>query len=203
MTTRSPDRRVRRTRRRLKEALLALIDEQGYEGITIEDITGRADVGRSTFYSHYTSKEDLLFSGFDQWLLSLGETAPGGGDDGPQANDRAVSFRFSLPLLRHIRSQKRFFQATIVRGSDARIREKITALLVELVRREMARMDEVGAMSRAAGRDGAAVRDGQAHAVVGAFLGLTSWWLTGSSRLSAERIDRVFQDLILPDPEAA
>lgn len=150
MTTRSPDRRVRRTRRRLKEALLALIDEQGYEGITIEDITGRADVGRSTFYSHYTSKEDLLFSGFDQWLLSLGETAPGGGDDGPQANDRAVSFRFSLPLLRHIRSQKRFFQATIVRGSDARIREKITALLVELVRREMARMDEVGAMSRPA-----------------------------------------------------
>lgn len=54
------DRRVRRTRRRLGEALVALITERGYDTLTVEEIAERADVGRTTFYSHYQDKDDLL-----------------------------------------------------------------------------------------------------------------------------------------------
>jgi len=54
------DRRVIRTRRQLREALLSLILEKGYDGVTIEEITDRADVGRTTFYLHYKDKEELL-----------------------------------------------------------------------------------------------------------------------------------------------
>ncbi len=55
------DRRVRRTRRLLRDALVSLVLERGgYAGITVEDITDRADLGRATFYSHYTDKDDLL-----------------------------------------------------------------------------------------------------------------------------------------------
>lgn len=54
------DRRVRRTRRRLGDALVALIAERGYDALTVEEITERADVGRTTFYSHYQDKDDLL-----------------------------------------------------------------------------------------------------------------------------------------------
>ncbi|NBD35141.1 MAG: TetR family transcriptional regulator [Chloroflexi bacterium] len=54
------DRRVRRTRRRLGEALVALIAERGYDTLTVEEIAERADVGRTTFYSHYQDKDDLL-----------------------------------------------------------------------------------------------------------------------------------------------
>src|SRR5262245_53069992 len=53
---RRPDRRVGRTKGRLKTALLELIDERGYERVTIDRIAQRADIGRSTFYSHYASK---------------------------------------------------------------------------------------------------------------------------------------------------
>ena len=63
-----PDRRVNRTRRQLREALTALILEKGFDVITIEDITERADLGRTTFYLHYHGKEDLL-------LESIGTTA--------------------------------------------------------------------------------------------------------------------------------
>jgi len=56
------DRRVRRTRRRLGEALVALIAERGYDTLTVEEITERADVGRTTFYSHYQDKDDLLLA---------------------------------------------------------------------------------------------------------------------------------------------
>ncbi|MGW0251946.1 TetR family transcriptional regulator [Nocardia goodfellowii] len=54
------DRRVRRSRRALREALVSLTLERGYSSVTVEDITARADLGRATFYSHYTDKDDLL-----------------------------------------------------------------------------------------------------------------------------------------------
>lgn len=54
------DRRVSRTRRSLQDALFSLILEKGYESVTVEEITSRADVGRTTFYLHYRDKEDLL-----------------------------------------------------------------------------------------------------------------------------------------------
>ncbi|RUW95783.1 TetR family transcriptional regulator, partial [Mesorhizobium sp. M8A.F.Ca.ET.059.01.1.1] len=47
------DRRVARTRALLQDALIALIPERGYAAITVEDICEKANVGRSTFYTHY------------------------------------------------------------------------------------------------------------------------------------------------------
>ncbi|MFQ5575317.1 MAG: TetR/AcrR family transcriptional regulator [Terriglobia bacterium] len=189
------DRRVGRTRRRLKEALGELIQEREYDEITIQDIARRADVGRSTFYSHFASKEDLLFSGFDEWLLSLAESARTGHVAKSDQDESAQSYRFSLPLLKHIRSHKRFFQAMIVSGSDVRIRRKSTALLAELVGLEMARTAQ-SAMATF-GTDAELVRQGRAHCVVGAFLGLVSWWLDAGDRLSAEGVDRVFQESVV------
>lgn len=56
------DRRVQRTRDLLQKSLLDLIDERGYDAITIQDIVDRANVARTTFYVHYGSKDDLLMS---------------------------------------------------------------------------------------------------------------------------------------------
>lgn len=54
------DRRVRRTQKQLQAALLALIEEKEFGDITVEEITERADVGRTTFYLHYPDKGHLL-----------------------------------------------------------------------------------------------------------------------------------------------
>src|SRR5437870_7897295 len=56
------DRRVQRTRELLHKALIDLISERGYGAITIQDIVDRANVGRTTFYLHYSSKDDLFMS---------------------------------------------------------------------------------------------------------------------------------------------
>lgn len=75
------DRRVQRTRGRLQKALIELIDECGYEAITVQDIVDRANVGRTTFYLHYSNKDELfmscheaIVSGF-QFLYSLSAEA--------------------------------------------------------------------------------------------------------------------------------
>ncbi len=54
------DRRVRRTRTALHKALIELMIERGYDKVTVQDVLDRADVGRSTFYAHFRSKDDLL-----------------------------------------------------------------------------------------------------------------------------------------------
>ncbi len=71
MNERKIDRRVQRTRQLLRDALLSLIVEKGYEAITVQNIIDRANLGRSTFYLHYQDKDDLLASGMDEWVHGL------------------------------------------------------------------------------------------------------------------------------------
>ncbi len=68
---RKVDRRVNRTRRQLREALFNLILEKGYDAVTVEEITARADVGRTTFYLHYHDKEDLLMESIGELVDDL------------------------------------------------------------------------------------------------------------------------------------
>ena len=56
------ERRVARTKAAIEDAFVALVLEQGYERVAVEDITDRADLARATFYAHYPNKEAVLFS---------------------------------------------------------------------------------------------------------------------------------------------
>lgn len=65
------DRRITRTQRQLREALLDLIHEKPYESITIQDIADRADTARITFYRHYKEKNELLVDCLEQIYENL------------------------------------------------------------------------------------------------------------------------------------
>jgi AcrR family transcriptional regulator len=65
------DRRIQRTRKLLLDSLIALILEKSYDEVTVQEIIDRANVGRSTFYAHFESKEQLLFSGHDALTQSI------------------------------------------------------------------------------------------------------------------------------------
>ena len=72
--TQKLDPRVVRTRQMLRDALVELIRERGYEKITIQDITSRATLNRATFYLHYRDKHDLLCQSSDDILKDLTES---------------------------------------------------------------------------------------------------------------------------------
>lgn len=92
------DRRVRRTRRRLRDALIRLILEQGYERITIQNITDAADLSRATFYLHYKDKDDLLVNSleemFDELVASLKQPIwLGAVEEGSEVPVSVIAFR--------------------------------------------------------------------------------------------------------------
>ncbi|MCR2803953.1 TetR/AcrR family transcriptional regulator [Paenibacillus soyae] len=60
MDEQAVDRRVSRTKRMIRDALTELMEEKGFDGITVKDLTARADINRGTFYLHYKDKYDLL-----------------------------------------------------------------------------------------------------------------------------------------------
>lgn len=58
-------------RDRLAQAAFDLFDERGYEQTTVDDITERAGLGRTTFFRYYRSKEDVIFPDHDRLLAQL------------------------------------------------------------------------------------------------------------------------------------
>ena len=59
MAAQKEDRRIRRTKRLLRQALAELMNEKDFKDITVKEITDRADLNRGTFYFHYTDTYDL------------------------------------------------------------------------------------------------------------------------------------------------
>lgn len=86
------DRRTQKTKTALAAALAELIAEKGFDAITIQDIIDRANVGRSTFYAHYESKEQLMVGNI-HFQHELIET--------PQGDDQRFPMGINLHYLFH------------------------------------------------------------------------------------------------------
>ena len=62
------DRRTQRTRHSLTHAMVDLVTEKRFDDITVQNLIDRADIGRSTFYTHYRDKEDLFQENWERFL---------------------------------------------------------------------------------------------------------------------------------------
>jgi AcrR family transcriptional regulator len=119
--SRTMDRRVRKTREALYSAFTALVVERGYERISVQDIIDGADVGRTTFYAHFKTKEELLQFGF----VRLREHLQALPRDTEQ--DRAALLD---ALLRHAKSHSGLFLA-LSQGRGGRLAEIEFGVVVE------------------------------------------------------------------------
>jgi len=65
------DRRVLRTQKNLKDALLALLEQKELRELSITEVTKKAKCNRVTFYAHYKDLNELLSAIFDDYLQGL------------------------------------------------------------------------------------------------------------------------------------
>lgn len=94
-TQKPVDRRIQKSKKYLSDAFIALILEKGYEAVTVQEIIDRANVGRSTFYAHFESKEQLLFS----LLGTMNEKIKDGIDFEMLFNHCADNFQIAKAML--------------------------------------------------------------------------------------------------------
>lgn len=179
----SGDRRVRRTRRMVQEALVALILEKGYDAVTVTDIIDRADVGRSTFYAHFSDKRDVLYSNLDE--LAFLHPKP--------REETGELFAFSLPMFEHVREQRRLVRALLGRRGGGHVVEHGEQLLTAIVKDELL----------AAGARASAALDLLVVCVVGAFMGLLRAWLDDETTATPAELDAAFRAAVVPGVRAA
>jgi AcrR family transcriptional regulator len=184
------DARVRRTQRRLREAIVSLIHEKSYPAIVVNEILERADVGRSAFYAHFPNKDALLASGIEQMLQAKApRTLPA--SVGPFGN----VLRFSFPVFEYIGQCRHASAAKMGRSGRHIVHQHLHRLLVELIR------DDVGyAFTEGPGSMPA---DLATEYVVTTFILVLNWWVESRSLLSAREVDDVFLALVAPALAAA
>ncbi|MDB5606246.1 MAG: Transcriptional regulator [Bradyrhizobium sp.] len=180
------DRRIARTRATPQHGLNFLILKKGYEAITITDICDAANVGRSTFYAHYTSKDDLKRSGLEPLRRLLVDRQREALAKSGDIRDR--SFAFSLPMFEHARDHRDHYRALVGgRGGTVSL-GTIRQILSDLVR------DELAAAVHKKSED-TIPRELVVQYVVGAYMAVLTWWLDGGAKLPAQRIDAMFRRL--------
>ena len=180
------DRRIPRTRGMLQHALTSLILKKGYEAITIQDICDEANVGRSTFYAHYSNKDDLKRSGFEHLRKQLVDRQKEAQATPGDIKDR--SFGFSLTMFEHARDHIDLYRALVGGRGGAVSLGQIRQILSDLVRNEFA---------ATVGKNSADTipRELIVQYVVGAYMAVLTWWLDEGAKLPPKRLDAIFRRL--------
>lgn len=173
------DRRVGKTRQGLHEALASLIHEKSYDAIAIKELLSRANVGRSTFYTHYRNKGELLKSGVHD---ALGASVHAGGCT--DANGAADLLRFSLPLLRHIGAYRGPNVSSGVQR-NAIVHDHLAAAIAAFVAAGIRQVPQP-------------MRNLVAAHVASAFVLVVNRWMTRHEALSPETADEWFRTLTEP-----
>jgi len=181
-TGKKTDARVRRTRDALGDALVALMQEKPFEAITVQDVLDRAKVGRSTFYAHYSDKDDLLMSDAEEFFESVSTILSVSGDK----SERVFPVQ---EFFAHIIEAKQFLDALI---SSGKFHDNM-----ELARGQFARGIEgrLSELPRAQSIP-ASERPAIAFAHAGALLALLAWWIDRGMKQPPAEMDQLFHRMV-------
>jgi len=178
------DRRSRKTRQLLGNALVELMLEKRFQAITVQDILDRADVGRSTFYAHYPDKQSLMMDQIKRLIHDMSALAN-------HADGRPDGLLPSLELFRHVHQQRRLLQA-FMWGAESEMHTR------EL-ERQVTKLIEHNIRVRITDNSNPAVPISViANFVSSTFLMLLRWWFEEDMRHTPEQMDAMFEKLILP-----
>jgi AcrR family transcriptional regulator len=180
------DRRVQRTRALLRAALLALIVEQGYDSIRLQDITDRANLRRATFYKHYNDKEELLLSALSEnFDMLVRESQHVAQRDSIGGKTHVEAY---LVTFQHAAHNHALYRNILGSQSGAlfarRIREYLAALVMQGLKTippgELTTPPEV-----------------LANYIAGTELSMITWWLENDMPYPAQQMAEMVHQLIL------
>lgn len=180
------DRRSLRTRSALRDALIELITERGWDEIAVQDICVQANIGRSTFYLHYPNKDALLQGGLEGLQAELQRQARTRSDNASPSTEESEGFLFAPGLIEHAHEQRKLFRGLIGRRSGYVVQQRFREMVIRLI------TDELPAST------GSFPREAVARWLAGAFVELLSWWVEQRTPLPPKELAALFDELSWP-----
>ena len=185
----SEDRRTQKTRKALHEALISLVFEKSYDDILIQDILDRANVGRSTFYTHFRDKDELLkegFQGLREFLRNVQMVTP---TSSGKRYEKVISF--SLAMFEHVYDHRNIFLTQAGKPGWRTMSLHIEEILVQLMRDEARALFKRKASSEIP-------FELFIHFLGATFMSVLTWWLRFKRPLPPNEINALFRELVIP-----
>ena len=174
------DRRIVRTRQLLRDALMTLILEKGYEAVTVQDITDKANLGRATFYLHYKDKEALLLKSLESLFDELVESM------GPPS---AAHLKSGLPIIivfEHAAKNSDLYRVLLGSEGSGQINRRIQAYIVkDILKRLLPLLPEKRPFSD----------DFLANYLASSLLNMVAWWLENNMPYPPEYMAKTYREL--------
>lgn len=166
-----------RTRRALREALLALLQQKPLERITVRDLAAQAEVGYATFFRHYRSTAQLLDEIAAEQITRLVEFTI------PVLSARDTR-KACLALCQYVDQQRTLWTALLTGGASGTLREEFIRLSIQKGPTKLPRRSwlpvELGA-----------------HFGVAATIEIISWWLKRPDELSPSQVATILDRLVV------
>jgi AcrR family transcriptional regulator len=172
------ERRRLQTRQLLIETTLQLVLEKGYDAITIQEITDRADLGRGTFYIHFKDKEEVVWTAFQAMFQDLEQHAH-------QKLDRSlpqVEYFGLLTIFRHAAENADLYRVMLGGKGSSLLTARAEDYLVQVF------LFDIRNVTKPPDINFNLPEEFEAQLLVGVISRLLHWWLEKPNEYSAEQM---------------
>ena len=184
------DRRQQKTRTAIFSAFTSLLAEKSYSKITVQEIIDAANVGRTTFYAHFETKDDLLKELCEELFGHIIGSAMDCTHTHGLYSDGSAPESVFCHLLQHLQENDRNIIALLSCESSEMFLRFFKDSLNELVRSQFINQN------RKANTD--IPEDFLINHISGSSVEMVLWWIRGHRKQTPEDLDRYFRAVIEP-----
>lgn len=184
------DRRQQKTRKAIYDAFTSLLSEKNYNNITVQNIIDAANVGRTTFYAHFETKDDLLKSLCEELFGHIITSAT------DSAHSCGLYSHISAPqsvfchLLQHLQKNDNNILGLLSSKSSDLFLQYFKDSMNELIQNQFIIQKTEFSMD--------IPQDFLVNHITGSFVEMVNWWIKGHMQQTPEELDKYFCAVIDP-----
>ena len=184
------DRRQQKTRAAIFSAFSALLAEKSYGKITAQEIIDAANVGRTTFYAHFETKDDLLKALCEELFGHIISSAMDCSHTHGLYSDRNVPESVFCHLLQHLQENDYNILGLLSGESSGLFLRYFKDSLNELIQTQFVNQNRKHNMD--------IPQDFLVNHISGSFVEMALWWIKGRMKQTPEELDKYFRAVIEP-----
>lgn len=184
------DRRSEKTRLAIFDAFTTLVSKKSYSKITIQEIIDAANIGRSTFYTHFETKDTLLKEFCREMFNHAFSNNPTAETTHDFSTSKGDLKSFLTHILYHLRDEEKHLKGVLISTSSDLfwdyIKQQLSHSITDLI------LDLKTHKSKSIPHDLLITH------ITTSFINLIQWWMKEGMKESPEIIENYFEDLINP-----
>ena len=184
------DRRQQKTRNAIYQAFTELLAKKNYNHITVQDIIDAANVGRTTFYAHFETKDDLLKSVCEELFGHIMSSAMDLTHSCGRYSDQKAPQSVFCHLLQHLQKNDNNILGLLSGKSSDLFLKYFKDCMNELIREQFT--------IRTTDLQIKIPQDFLINHVTGSFVDMVNWWIKGHMQQTPEELDSYFRAVIEP-----